>query len=224
MKKIILLCLCVAILAACQESPSDKQTLAELSNEQTTEEDTDKDTSVLSDDTDETAEKKEQPSDQTENHKEENNNNDDEEKENEEEDNKEEEDVKETDTKKDNGPAATIKWGEFFDEGDQTTPSKKFKDLKGEHVEIKGWMGEVLNLSQGWFLLISAPGAECPFCSEDESYWNEIMIVFVDDPSTLRYTKEPLLVEGTLDVGIKVDESNYKTMFRLYDARFTPVK
>ncbi len=41
--------------------------------------------------------------------------------------------------------------------------------------------------------------------------------------STLRYTKEPLLVEGRLDVGIKVDESNYKTMFRLYDATFTPI-
>jgi len=67
------------------------------------------------------------------------------------------------------------------------------------------------------------PGGECPFCTEDESFWNEILIVFVDDPSTLRYTKEPLLVEGTLDVGIKIDESNYKTMFRLYDATFKPM-
>ncbi len=117
----------------------------------------------------------------------------------------------------------TISWGEFFDDGDQTKPSEKFKSLKGEKVSIEGWMGEVLHLRQGWFLLIKEPGGECPFCTEDESFWNEILIVFVDDPSTLRYTKEPLLVEGTLDVGIKIDESNYKTMFRLYDATFKPM-
>jgi len=117
----------------------------------------------------------------------------------------------------------TISWGEFFDDGDHTQPSKKFKELNGEQVSIKGWMGEVLNLGKGWFLLISEPGGECPFCSEDESFWNEIMLVFVEDSAQLRYTKEPLVVEGRLDVGIKVDESNFKTMFRLYDAAFTPM-
>ncbi len=113
-----------------------------------------------------------------------------------------------------------ITWDDFFDEDRQTEPSKKFWQLKGETVELKGWMGEVLSLSQGWFLLIPAPGADCPFCSEDESYWNEIMIVFVEDKKELRHTNEPLLVRGRLDVGIKIDESNYKTMFRLYDATF----
>lgn len=114
----------------------------------------------------------------------------------------------------------TITWDDFFDDGRQSEPSEKFWQLRGQTVELKGWMGEVLNLGQGWFLLIPAPGADCPFCSEDESYWNEIMIVFVEDKKQLRHTKEPLLVRGRLDVGIKVDESNYKTMFRLYDATF----
>jgi len=138
-----------------------------------------------------------------------------------------EEDVEETTAKAPESEATnkeeTISWGEFFDDGDQTKPSEKFKSLKGDKVSIEGWMGEVLHLRQGWFLLIKEPGGECPFCTEDESFWNEILIVFVDDPSTLRYTKEPLLVEGTLDVGIKIDESNYKTMFRLYDATFKPM-
>lgn len=119
--------------------------------------------------------------------------------------------------------AKTITWGEFFDDGDHTKPSEKFSSLKGGKVSIEGWMGEVLHLRQGWFLLIREPGGECPFCTEDESFWNEILIVFVEDPSNLRYTKEPLLVEGTLDVGVKIDESNYKTMFRLYDATFKPM-
>lgn len=113
-----------------------------------------------------------------------------------------------------------INWTDFFDAGDQTQPSNKFWDLKGKQVEIEGWMGEILSVGQGWFLLVPAPGAECPFCSEDEAYWNEIMIVYVKDNKNLRYMGEPVRVHGRLDVGVKIDESNYKTMFRLYDAVF----
>lgn len=119
--------------------------------------------------------------------------------------------------------ALPIGWDSFFDGEDVTKPSTLFKQLRGERVEITGWMGEVLSLGQGWFLLIPAPGADCPFCSEDGQFWNKIMIVFVEDASTLRYTREHLRVTGTLDVGIKVDESNYKTMFRLYDAKFESI-
>ena len=127
---------------------------------------------------------------------------------------------KEPTEKKRSNDFTEIHWEDFFDDGDQSEPSDVFWDLKGENVEISGWMGEVLNVGQGWFLLIPAPGAECPFCSADESFWNEIMIVFVEDQKELRYTGEPMLVKGRLDVGIKVDESNYKTMFRIYDATF----
>jgi hypothetical protein len=117
-----------------------------------------------------------------------------------------------------------LTWDEFFDNGDQTTPSEKFWNLKGQQVTIDGFMGEVLSLDGGWFLLIPAPGAECPFDNGDESYWNKIMIVFVKDKKDLRFTHGPLRLKGRLDVGIKVDESNYKTMFRLYDATFEKMK
>lgn len=117
-----------------------------------------------------------------------------------------------------------LSWEGFFDNGDQTTPSEKFWDLKGQQVTIDGFMGEVLSLNGGWFLLIPAPGAECPFDNGDESYWNKIMIVFVKDKKELRFTSGPLQLTGRLDVGIKVDESNYKTMFRLYDATFEKMK
>ncbi|MOA60566.1 hypothetical protein D3C78_1854760 [compost metagenome] len=46
------------------------------------------------------------------------------------------------------------------------------------------------------------------------------MIVFVPDDVKLRYTAEAIELTGRLDVGIKIDESGYKTMFRLYDASF----
>lgn len=111
-----------------------------------------------------------------------------------------------------------LTWDGFFENGDQTTPSEKFWDLKGQQVMIDGFMGEILSLDGGWFLLIPAPGAECPFDNGNESYWNKIMIVFVKDKKDLRFTTGPLRLKGRLDVGIKVDESNYKTMFRLYDA------
>lgn len=113
-----------------------------------------------------------------------------------------------------------IGWNGFFDGDDQTRPSEHFWDLSSQQVTIKGFMGEVLSFEKNWFLLIPEPGAECPFDNGDETYWNKIMIVFVPEGSKLRYTSGPLEISGRLDVGIKIDESGYKTMFRLYDASF----
>ncbi|ASA24416.1 hypothetical protein [Paenibacillus donghaensis] len=114
-----------------------------------------------------------------------------------------------------------IGWDGFFDGSDQTRPSEQFWDLSGSEVTIKGFMGEVLSFEKNWFLLIPEPGAECPFDNGDETYWNKIMIVFVPDDVKLRYVSGPLQITGRLDVGIKIDDSGYKTMFRLYDASFT---
>lgn len=127
-------------------------------------------------------------------------------------------------TKKSAKGPQTISWSGFFDGEDQTTPSEQFWDLSGSTVTIKGFMGEVLSFEKNWFLLIPEPGAECPFDNGDETYWNKIMIVFVPDDVKLRYKSEPLQVTGRLDVGIKIDESGYKTMFRLYDAKFKEIK
>lgn len=117
-----------------------------------------------------------------------------------------------------------VSFGEFFDGDDRTTPSDKFWDLSGKQVEIKGFMGEVLSLDKHWFLLIPAPGAECPFDNGDGTLWNEIMIVFVKDGESLRYTRGPLKIIGTLDVGVKVDQSGYRTMFRMQNATFAPLE
>lgn len=119
---------------------------------------------------------------------------------------------------------SNISWSGFFDGDDQTTPSEQFWDLSGSTVTIKGFMGEVLSFEKNWFLLIPEPGAECPFDNGDETYWNKIMIVFVPDDVKLRYTSEAIEITGRLDVGIKIDESGYKTMFRLYDAAFKEIK
>jgi hypothetical protein len=125
--------------------------------------------------------------------------------------------------KKNNGKSE-ISWSKFFDNEDQTTPSDQFWDLSGSNVEINGYMGEVLSFENNWFLLIPKPGAECPFDNGDETYWNKIMIVFVPEGTKLRHHTGPLKITGRLDVGIKIDESGYKTMFRLYDASFEEIK
>lgn len=122
------------------------------------------------------------------------------------------------------GGTSQITWSQFFDNDDQTTPSEHFWDLSGSKVEINGYMGEVLSFEKNWFLLIPKPGAECPFDNGDETYWNKIMIVFVPDSVKLRHHTGPLKISGRLDVGIKIDESGYKTMFRLYDATFEEIK
>ena len=118
----------------------------------------------------------------------------------------------------------SIQWSEFFDNDKQDTPSERFWDLNGKTVSIRGYMGEVLSFEKHWFLVIPAPGAECPFDNGDETYWNKIMIAFTSSGEKLRYTSGPLLITGRLDVGVKIDESGYKTMFRLYDASFSKLK
>jgi hypothetical protein len=118
----------------------------------------------------------------------------------------------------------SIGWSEFFDGEDQTTPSNRFWDLKGSTVTIKGFMGEVLSFDKNWLLLIPEPGAECPFDNGDETYWNKIMIVFVTDDVKLRYKSGPIQITGRLDTGIKIDESGYKTMFRIYDASLEEIQ
>ncbi|AIQ63983.1 hypothetical protein PSTEL_13690 [Paenibacillus stellifer] len=127
----------------------------------------------------------------------------------------------------DENPSGTLKigWSEFFDGDDQTRPSERFWDLSESksQVSIKGFMGEVLSFEKHWFLLIPQPGAECPFDNGDETYWNKIMIVFVPEDVNLRHKTGPLQVTGRLEVGIKIDESGYKTMFRLYNASFKEV-
>lgn len=116
-----------------------------------------------------------------------------------------------------------INWDQFLTMRSRI-PSDRFWDMSGKTVQIKGFMGEVLSFDKHWFLLIPKPGAECPFDNGDETYWNKIMIVFVPDDVKLRYTSGPLLITGKLDVGVKLDESGYKTMFRLYDASFEKIK
>lgn len=116
-----------------------------------------------------------------------------------------------------------IAWSEFFDDDKQDTPSNKFWDLNDQTVTINGYMGEVLSFEKHWFLIIPKPGAECPFDNGDETYWNKIMIAFVPDDVKLRYNSSALKITGQLNVGIKIDESGYKTMFRLYNAKFEEI-
>lgn len=118
----------------------------------------------------------------------------------------------------------SIGWSEFFDDDKQDTPSDRFWDLNDETVTITGYMGEVLSFEKNWFLIIPKPGAECPFDNGDETYWNKIMIAFVPDDVKLRYHSGPFKITGQLNVGIKIDESGYKTMFRLYNANFEAIK
>lgn len=113
-----------------------------------------------------------------------------------------------------------IGWAEFFDDERQDRPSEKFWSLSEQRrtVALRGFMGEVFSFEKRWFLLIPAPGAECPFDNGDGTYWNKIVIVFPSPKTPIRFIPGPLKVVGRLDVGIKIDESGYKTMFRLYDA------
>ncbi|MGL4523239.1 MAG: hypothetical protein ACRCWQ_11865, partial [Bacilli bacterium] len=96
-----------------------------------------------------------------------------------------------------------------------------FKKLNGKKIELSAYMGEILELKDGWFLAIEQPGGECPFCSADGNFWNKIAVVYVKEKQFLRYVPEQMKITGTLDVGVRKDETGFKTMFRIYHAEFS---
>ncbi len=122
------------------------------------------------------------------------------------------------------GEATVIQWEDFFDTEAQNEPSAKFKKLDGKKVELIGYMGDGLSISDGWFLMIKTQNGDCPFCSADESYWNEVMVIYVKNKNYLRNIQGKVKVTGTLDVGVRKDETGYKTMFRLYHTDFSSYK
>lgn len=122
------------------------------------------------------------------------------------------------------GEVTTITWDTFFDNNLQNEPSEHFRSLNGKKVELVGFMGEALDFKGGWFILIEKDDGECPFCSVDESFWNKVMVVFVENKNYLRNIPGPVKVTGTLDVGVREDETGYKTMFRIYHTQFKSAK
>lgn len=84
--------------------------------------------------------------------------------------------------------------------------SDKVLALTGEKVEMTGYMAPPLTAGARFFVLTKALMAVCPFCSTDEDWPADIVVVYLPDGDELRPTEHPVKVTGTLETGSYTDE------------------
>lgn len=87
------------------------------------------------------------------------------------------------------------------------TFSDRLLFLADQKVVMRGFMAPPIKPDLDFFVLTKNPMALCPFCSSDADWPDDIVFVRMRDGRTVRPTERPIRVEGTLEVGSKVDEA-----------------
>ncbi|UNC92918.1 hypothetical protein [Candidatus Contubernalis alkaliaceticus] len=88
--------------------------------------------------------------------------------------------------------------------------SEKAQSLDGQMVNIKGWISPISPLGGDMFYLIRVPGAECPFCANEEVDYFDFLIVHLD--KQFPFTFDPISVTGILEI-----EKSKPTDYEAYD-------
>jgi hypothetical protein len=93
--------------------------------------------------------------------------------------------------------------------------------LKGERIEIRGFMAPPLKPEAQFFVLTSRPMAVCPFCESEADWPNDIILVKLKRHQDWVYFNVPIVVEGVLELGVEVDEeTGFVSLVRLVDGHF----
>lgn len=99
--------------------------------------------------------------------------------------------------------------------------SDKVETLKGERVQMTGFMAPPLKAEAKFFVLSAIPLALCPFCSSDADWPDDIVVVYLEKKQTFVQYNAGIRVTGTLDVGPWIDpETGFVSQLRLRDAAF----
>ncbi len=99
--------------------------------------------------------------------------------------------------------------------------SDRVEALKGQTVQMKGFMAPPLKAEAKFFVLSAIPLALCPFCSSDADWPDDIVVVYLQKKQTFVQYNAGIRVTGTLDVGPWIDpETGFVSQLRLRDAAF----
>jgi hypothetical protein len=120
-----------------------------------------------------------------------------------------------------------IKFGEYFKEKNtvadlirpnfRLTYTEKIEKLQGKTVELVAYMAPVIPYDGSYFMAITRPFEECPFCSA-EFDWAACTTVFMKKGHQARYLGGAVRVVGTLDIGHKKDITGLRSWVRITDA------
>lgn len=93
--------------------------------------------------------------------------------------------------------------------------SEKLLSLDGKKVVMRGYMAPPLKPELDFFVLTRIRLAFCPFCSSAAEWPDDIAVVYT--PSPMKATERAVSVEGTIEVGSKMDqETGMVSLVRIY--------
>jgi hypothetical protein len=84
--------------------------------------------------------------------------------------------------------------------------SARAKELAGKTVEMRGYMAPPLKPEVDFYVLTSTPMATCPFCDNEATWPQDIVLVMLARPLRPQAYSRPLTVSGILDIGTQTDE------------------
>lgn len=96
--------------------------------------------------------------------------------------------------------------------------------LVGKEVAIRGYMAPPLKAESDFFVLTRFPMSICPFCSNAADWPIDIVVVKLRDISPVIEPAYAIIVTGTLEFGVKVDQdTGFVSMVRLTEASWLRV-
>lgn len=103
--------------------------------------------------------------------------------------------------------------------------SDKLVALSGKEVEMSGFMAPPLTAGVRFFVLTKVLMAVCPFCSTDEDWPADIVVVYLPEGEELNPTEHPVKVTGTLETGSHTDEeTGFVSLVRIYAEKVEVLK
>ena len=102
--------------------------------------------------------------------------------------------------------------------------SAKVKALSGRAVAMRGFMAPPLKAEANFFVLTKIPMALCPFCSSDQDWPDDIVVVYLGEKQTFVQPSTTIEVHGTLEAGSWTDpDTGFVSLLRLRDAQYNVV-
>lgn len=122
--------------------------------------------------------------------------------------------------------SATLTFGTLYGavtaSGISLTPEAT--NLVGKEVAMRGYMAPPLKAESDFFVLTRFPMSICPFCSNAADWPIDIVVVKLRDISPVIEPAYAIIVTGTLEFGVKVDQdTGFVSMVRLTGASWLRV-
>lgn len=93
--------------------------------------------------------------------------------------------------------------------------------LKGQRIDVTGFMAPPLKAEMRFFVLTKRPMATCPFCETSADWPDDILAIYTKRVVNVVPFNVPLVVTGVLDLGTFTDdETGFVSRVRLADARY----